>query len=81
MSPSRTALTARELQVLRLVARGRTNREIGGALAVTEGTVKSHMHRILRKMRVANRAEAAVAALRLPRKLEPAAQRPVDVDR
>jgi DNA-binding NarL/FixJ family response regulator len=84
MHTARSALTPREVQVLRLVARGRTNRQIGSQLAITEGTVKSHMHRILRKMRVANRAEAAVAAMgmgRLPQKLERLPQRPVDVDR
>ena len=73
MRPDRTALTPRELDVLRQVAHGQRNRDIGSTLGIAEGTVKGHIHRILRKLRVTNRTEAAVAALatgRLPRKLE-----------
>jgi DNA-binding NarL/FixJ family response regulator len=73
MRLDRNALTPRELDVLRRVAHGHRNREIGSALGIAEGTVKGHIHRILRKLRVANRTEAAVAALqtgRLPRKVE-----------
>ena len=84
MRPDRSDLTPRETQVLGLLARGRSNREIGGALAIAEGTVKGHVHRILRKLRASNRTEAAVAALRagsLHRKLEQAIQRPADADR
>lgn len=76
-------LTPREVSVLKLISGGRSNREIGSALDITEGTVKGHVHRILRKLRVSNRTEAAVAAVRserLHRKLEVAAQRSVDVD-
>lgn len=63
---------------MRLVARGGTNREIGRALAITEGTVKGHLHRILRKMRASNRTEAAVA---FHRKVETALRRSADADR
>ena len=77
-------LTARERSVLTLVSGGRSNREIGSALSISEGTVKGHVHRILRKLGVSNRTEAAVAAVRLGRlhrKLESPGQRPVDADR
>jgi LuxR family transcriptional regulator, regulator of acetate metabolism len=51
-------LTPRELEVLRLMARGNTNHAIAGALVVAEGTVKYHVKNILRKLRAANRADA-----------------------
>lgn len=53
-----TSLTARQLWILRLVAEGRSNRDIGRVLGLSEGTVKQHMTRIFRRMRVQNRAEA-----------------------
>lgn len=52
------ALTARELEVLRLVARGRSNSQIATELFVTVGTVKSHLHTISGKLGAANRVEA-----------------------
>src|SRR5581483_3407969 len=51
-------LTPRELEVLRLMARGNTNQAIATALVVAEGTVKYHVKNILRKLRAANRADA-----------------------
>jgi two-component system NarL family response regulator len=57
-------LTPREIDVLRLVARGCSNREIGNTLAVTEGTVKSYLHEIFGKMGVADRTEAAMQAIK-----------------
>ena len=58
-------LTARELEVLALLARGMTNREIAGRLYVTERTVKFHVGSILQKLGAANRTEAArIAAVR-----------------
>jgi len=51
-------LTPRELDVLRLMARGRTNAAIAGELTLAGGTVKFHVNNILRKLRAANRAEA-----------------------
>jgi DNA-binding CsgD family transcriptional regulator len=56
--PSRTPLTRREHEVLALMARGSTNREIGHRLVITEGTVKSHVKHVFRKLGVANRAQA-----------------------
>jgi DNA-binding CsgD family transcriptional regulator len=58
-------LTRRELEVLRLMARGRTNAAIAGELVVAGGTVKFHVNNILRKLRAANRAEAVSRYLQL----------------
>jgi DNA-binding CsgD family transcriptional regulator len=51
-------LTAREREVLDLMASGATNTAVAQELVISEGTVKSHVKHILRKLRVANRAEA-----------------------
>ena len=61
----RVGLTARELEVLRLVAAGETNRSIGRALYISEKTVSVHISRILAKLDVRGRVEAAGLALRL----------------
>ena len=58
-------LTAREHEVLRLVAEGRTNPEIGVALAVSTRTAKAHVERIIARLGVANRAEAVARAIGL----------------
>jgi DNA-binding CsgD family transcriptional regulator len=58
-------LTRRELDVLRLLADGCSNRAIAEALVISDGTVKFHVNRILRKLRVANRAQAVSRYLRL----------------
>ena len=52
------ALTARELEVLRLLARGQTNLEIARTLVVREGTIKYHVKNILRKLGATSRADA-----------------------
>ena len=60
---SQPGLSERELEVLRLVAEGRSNQEIGSLLHIGEGTVKVHVNHILDKMGVNNRTAAGVAAL------------------
>ena len=52
------ALTAREIEVLRLLARGQTNLEIARTLVVREGTIKYHVKNILRKLGATSRADA-----------------------
>jgi two-component system, NarL family, response regulator LiaR len=56
------AYTERELEVLRLLAQGRTNREIGEALFISPTTVRAHVSNILLKLNVANRTQAAMVA-------------------
>jgi DNA-binding CsgD family transcriptional regulator/tetratricopeptide (TPR) repeat protein len=63
-SPLPDGLSARELDVLRLVARGRSNREIGAALFISEHTAANHVRSILRKTDSANRTEATAYAYR-----------------
>jgi DNA-binding CsgD family transcriptional regulator len=58
-------LTVREIEVLELLAEGRTNAEIGGVLVVSEATVKSHLARLLRKLQASSRAEAVARYLQL----------------
>jgi len=57
-------LTMRELAVLRLLADGKTNKEIGAALSIAEGTVKVHLTHLFEKLGVSNRTEAMAAAAR-----------------
>jgi DNA-binding NarL/FixJ family response regulator len=58
-------LSAREHQVLALLARGYTNREIAEELVITPSTVKVHVEHILAKLRVSDRTQAAVQAIEL----------------
>jgi DNA-binding NarL/FixJ family response regulator len=58
------SLTARESQVLALLAEGRSNREIARALALSEKTVKTHVSSILMKLGLADRTQAALYAVR-----------------
>jgi DNA-binding NarL/FixJ family response regulator len=60
---TRSQLSSRELEVLRLLVAGRRNREIAGTLDITEGTVKLHVSSILGKLGVADRTEAVTRAL------------------
>ena len=61
--PTPDPLTDRELEVLLLVAKGLTNREIGEHLVITGATVRSHVSNILRKLHLANRVQATLYAL------------------
>ena len=57
-------LTARELEVLKLVAQGMSNREIASELYISENTVKNHVRNILEKLHLHSRMEAVVYAVR-----------------
>lgn len=63
--PSVSQLTAREAEVLRLLARGLSNRDIGQRLYISETTAKFHVGNILRKLGVGRRAEAVYAASKM----------------
>lgn len=58
-------LTPREKSVLRLLVEGKTNREIGAALFISEDTAKKHVQGIIAKLRASDRTSAAVTAVRL----------------
>jgi two-component system NarL family response regulator len=57
-------LTPRELDVLRLIVAGQSNKEIGATLHIAEGTVKIHTNNLLSKLGVADRTQAAIEAVR-----------------
>ena len=52
-------LTARELEIIRLVGAGLTNKEIGSELFITEGTIKVHLHNVFKKLRIRDRRALA----------------------
>lgn len=58
-----TPLTARELEVLKLLAKGTTNKEIAKAFHLSEGTVKNHVSNILMRLELRDRTQAAVYAV------------------
>jgi NarL family two-component system response regulator LiaR len=62
--PAVDPLTDRELEVLKLVARGRSNREIADELVVAEGTIRTHVSNILSKLHLVSRTQATLYALR-----------------
>jgi two-component system, NarL family, response regulator LiaR len=64
LEPAPEALTAREMAVLRLVAQGLSNQEIADRIAVSEPTVRAHVSRILGKLHLASRTQAALYAVR-----------------
>ena len=61
---TREELTPRETEILELVVKGATNKEIAEALRITENTVKIHLRNILEKLHLQNRIQAAVYAVR-----------------
>jgi len=63
-TPASDALTLREMDVIRLLARGRSNKEIALELGVAEKTVKTHVSSILSKLQLADRTQAALYAVR-----------------
>jgi len=62
---SGASLTAREHEVVRLVAQGKTNQQIGADLAISTRTAKAHVERIIARLGVSNRAEAVARAIGL----------------
>jgi len=61
---ARSNLTPREHQVLQLVAKGFTNKEIGRALGISDNTARNHVNSIIEKLEVSDRTEAATIAIR-----------------
>ena len=61
--PTQDALTERELDVLRLLAKGSANKQIGVSLKISESTVKTHVANIFQKLNVSDRTEAVTVAL------------------
>jgi DNA-binding NarL/FixJ family response regulator len=61
--PPHSSLSARELQVLGLIVKGNSNKEIGDKLSISEATVKWHVNIILGRLNVSDRTQAAVTAL------------------
>src|SRR5215471_7360140 len=61
--PPHSDLSAREMQVLELIVKGLSNKEIGDALSISEATVKWHVNMILSRLNVTDRTQATVAAL------------------
>jgi NarL family two-component system response regulator LiaR len=64
LPPTEEPLTERELEVLKLIAQGHTNREIGEQLHLSERTIGKYSSNILDKLHLANRTQAALYALR-----------------
>jgi two-component system nitrate/nitrite response regulator NarL len=60
----RATVTPRELEILRLVAEGLSNKEVAKRLVITEGTVKNHVHNALEKLHLENRIQAAAYVIR-----------------
>lgn len=60
----RSSLSSREVEILEMVSRGLTNKEIAGALQISHFTVRNHLNHITAKLQVADRTEAATIALR-----------------
>ncbi len=62
--PLHSELSPRELDILRLIVKGLSNRQIGDSLGITEGTVKWHINLLLSRLNVRDRTQAAVTALK-----------------
>jgi len=60
---TRSNLTARELEILEMLAKGLTNKQIGIALGISDNTARNHVNSIIEKLEVSDRTEAATAAI------------------
>jgi DNA-binding NarL/FixJ family response regulator len=78
--PEAPELTRRELEVLRLVADGLSNKEIATSLFITEGTVKNHVHNALEKLQLENRTQAAAYIVRKGLGSSPAGAESAEID-
>jgi two-component system NarL family response regulator len=59
----RANLTPRELEILKMLSKGLTNKQIGHALGISENTAKNHVNNIIDKLEVSDRTEAATTAI------------------
>jgi DNA-binding NarL/FixJ family response regulator len=59
----RSNLTAREVEILEMLAKGLTNKQIGTALSISDNTVRNHVNSIMEKMEVSDRTEAVAVAI------------------
>jgi two-component system NarL family response regulator len=59
----RSSLTCRELEILKMLAKGLTNKQIGHALGISDNTVRNHVNSIIEKLEVSDRTEAATTAI------------------
>jgi two-component system, NarL family, response regulator LiaR len=64
LPPTKNPLTEREIDILKLIAQGRTNDQIAEELVISERTVRTHVSNILSKLQMANRTQAALYALK-----------------
>ena len=65
LPPGARSLSPRELEVLRLMARGETNQQIAAELLLSTSTVKKHVHQVISKLGASDRTQAAILALEL----------------
>jgi DNA-binding NarL/FixJ family response regulator len=63
--PAAVPLSVKEVEVVRLLAQGKTNREVGQALMISLSTVKTYVWRVMRKLNASDRTQAAVKAVEL----------------
>jgi DNA-binding NarL/FixJ family response regulator len=60
---TRSNLTARELEILKILTKGLTNKQIGSALGISDNTVRNHINSIIEKLEVSDRTEASTTAI------------------
>ncbi len=60
---TRSSLTARELEILKILTKGLTNKQIASALGISDNTVRNHINKIIEKLEVSDRTEASTTAI------------------